>query len=76
PYGDAVTHAEAMARAQATEIGDDIVKSGGPAGLQDKEIVAIVAYIQRLGRDIKGTTTGSTAPVAASVLPATIGGIK
>jgi cytochrome c oxidase cbb3-type subunit I/II len=75
PYGDAITHAEAMARAQATEIADDIVKSGGPTGLQDKEIVAIVAYVQRLGRDIKGAPA-STAPVAASILPISAGGAR
>jgi cbb3-type cytochrome oxidase cytochrome c subunit len=42
-----------MAKAQAAEIAADIEKNGGPANLQDQEIVAIVAYIQRLGQDIK-----------------------
>jgi len=69
PYGDAINKAEPMARAQAAEIAADIERSGGPAGLKDKEIVAIVSYIQRLGRDIKGTQTASanTAPLAAGV---------
>jgi cytochrome c oxidase cbb3-type subunit I/II len=71
PYGNAVTQAEPMARAQATEIGNEIDKSGGPSGLQDKEIVAIVAYIQRLGRDIKGDTAKVVgAPVAAAPIVA------
>ncbi len=53
PYGDAVNKAPAMAREQAKSIAAAIVEQGGPAGLEDKEIVAIVAYMQRLGRDIK-----------------------
>jgi cytochrome c oxidase cbb3-type subunit I/II len=53
PYGDAVNKAPAMARAQAKEIAATIVSEGGPAGLEDKKIIAVVAYMQRLGRDIK-----------------------
>jgi cytochrome c oxidase cbb3-type subunit I/II len=57
PYGDAVNMAPDMARAQAKQIAAAIVEQGGPAGLEDKQMVAIVAYMQRLGRDIKVTTT-------------------
>ena len=53
PYGDAVNTAPAMARAQAKEVAAAIESEGGPKGLEDKKIVAIVAYMQRLGRDIK-----------------------
>ncbi|HEU5074065.1 MAG TPA: cytochrome-c oxidase, cbb3-type subunit I [Polyangiaceae bacterium] len=53
PYGDAVHSAEEMARAQARTIGDEIVKQGGPEHLADKKIVALTAYLQRLGTDIK-----------------------
>jgi cytochrome c oxidase cbb3-type subunit I/II len=53
PYGDAVNRAPAMAREQAAAIGAAIVDQGGPRGLENKEIVAIIAYMQRLGRDIK-----------------------
>ena len=53
PYGDAINRAPAMAREQARSIAAAIVEQGGPAGLEDKEMVAIVAYMQRLGRDIK-----------------------
>jgi cytochrome c oxidase cbb3-type subunit I/II len=52
PYGDAVTNAPAMARAQAEEIGAGIEASGGPAGMGDREVVALIAYLQRLGKDI------------------------
>ena len=53
PYGDAVNRAPAMAREQARSIAAAIVEQGGPAGLEDTEMVAMVAYMQRLGRDIK-----------------------
>jgi cytochrome c oxidase cbb3-type subunit I/II len=57
PYGDAVNKAPAMARAQAQQIAAAIKEQGGPAGLEDKQIIAMVAYMQRLGRDIKVTAT-------------------
>jgi cytochrome c oxidase cbb3-type subunit I/II len=60
PYGDAVTQAPAMARAQADQIGASIAGAGGPADLADKEIVALIAYLQRLGTDIR------KAPVAGA----------
>ena len=66
PYGNAVTQAEAMARAQATEIGNEIEKSGGPAGLGDKEMVAMIAYIQRLGHDIKSDAGKTTNPAVVA----------
>ena len=53
PYGDAVTRAPALAREQAERIGASIASAGGPADLADKEIVALVAYLQRLGTDIR-----------------------
>jgi len=53
PYGKEINHAEALARAQAKSIAAEIKKEGGPANLQDKEIVALIAYLQRVGTDIK-----------------------
>ncbi len=63
PYGDAVKPgvARQMAEAQAKTIADGIAQQGGPAGLERKEIVALTAYLQRLGTDIK-----RIAPVTAS----------
>jgi cytochrome c oxidase cbb3-type subunit I/II len=52
PYGDAVNEAETMAKDQAKTIAEDIVKQGGPKGLEQKQIVALIAYLQRLGTDI------------------------
>ncbi len=63
PYGDAVNSAEQMARAQAEGIASSIVEQGGPKGLQDKEITALVAYLQRLGTDIFKDPPKPEAPV-------------
>ena len=53
PYGDAVLHAERMARQQSQDIAARISAQGGPKHPQDKQITALVAYLQRLGIDIK-----------------------
>ncbi|MCA9299709.1 MAG: cytochrome-c oxidase, cbb3-type subunit II, partial [Phycisphaerales bacterium] len=55
PYGDAVEHAEDLARAQAQVIADDIESQGGPADLETKKVVAMIAYLQRLGTDLYAT---------------------
>ena len=76
PYGDAVNHAEAMARAQAHVISEEIVHQGGPKGLEAKKIIALIAYLQRLGTDIKkappapGGASAPLAQTAADVRPA------
>ncbi|MCU0635616.1 MAG: cytochrome-c oxidase, cbb3-type subunit II, partial [Gemmatimonadaceae bacterium] len=59
PYGDAVRagQAPAQAQAQAQQLAADIVKSGGPQGLESKKVIALVAYMQRLGQDVKGAQT-------------------
>nr|HMR11307.1 cbb3-type cytochrome c oxidase subunit II [Polyangiaceae bacterium] len=62
PYPDAVQgQAEPLARAQAKQVADEITTQGGPQGLEDKKIVALVAYLQRLGTDIK-TASAPTQP--------------
>jgi cytochrome c oxidase cbb3-type subunit I/II len=66
PYGDAVNKAEAMARTQAKEIAASIEASGGPKGLEDKEIVALTAYLQRLGRDLKNASASTVAAPAVT----------
>jgi cytochrome c oxidase cbb3-type subunit I/II len=53
PYGEAVLHAERMARQQSREIAERIASQGGPKHLEDKQITALVSYLQRLGIDIK-----------------------
>jgi cytochrome c oxidase cbb3-type subunit I/II len=71
PYGDAVKHAEHLAREQATRISGEIAAQGGPSGLEDKQIVALVAYLQRLGRDIQ--TPLDTAPRESGQPQAAVG---
>ena len=66
PYGVAVRTAPALARAQADAIGAAIVEQGGPAGLADRQVVAIIAYLQRLGRDIKLAAPATAAAPARS----------
>jgi cytochrome c oxidase cbb3-type subunit I/II len=70
PYGSAVTQAEALAKEQARSIAADIAANGGPSNLQNKDIVAIVAYLQRLGKDIKLATSPQTAVAAMTAKPA------
>jgi cytochrome c oxidase cbb3-type subunit I/II len=62
PYGEAVHRAPEMARAQARAVAGDIEALGGPTGLADKEIVALIAYLQRLGTDIRGAKPLPVAP--------------
>ncbi len=52
PYGDAVKSAPEMARRQAAEVAERVASQGGPPGLEDKKITALIAYMQRLGTDI------------------------
>lgn len=53
PYSDEeVRNAEAIAREQAAHIAAELVEQGGPEGLESKEIIALIAYLQRLGTDI------------------------
>ena len=54
PYtDDEIKNAIPLALAQGKLIAEDVAKNGGKKNLHDKEIVAIVAYMQRLGQDIK-----------------------
>ena len=52
PYTEAdAAGAVATARAQADSVAAQIVAQGGPDRLADREIIAMVAYLQRLGVD-------------------------
>ena len=46
------TAAVETARKQAGEIAAKIAADKGPAGLEDKEVVALIAYLDRLGSDL------------------------
>lgn len=61
PYSeDEIQNAASYAREQAEEIARDITAQGGPSGLEDKQIVALIAYMQRLGQDIKPSSVATT----------------
>ena len=60
PYGDAVTDAPSLARAQAARIAASIAQGGGESGYESKEIVAMIAYMQRLGRDVQSPTSAAS----------------
>ncbi len=66
PYGDSIHHAEEQAREQARQLAGEIEAQGGPSGLETKQIVALVAYLQRLGTDIHRApaTAPNEVPVA------------
>ena len=52
PYTDAqIQGAARLAQAQADSIAAEVESQGGPGRLADKEITALVAYLQRLGVD-------------------------
>ena len=52
PYdADTRAHDVDLARAQAKTISDEIVAQGGPTDLADKDVVALISYLQRLGAD-------------------------
>ncbi len=61
PYGEAVKQGKApeMARAQAQQLAAELVAQGGYTGLEDKQIIAVVAYLQRLGTDINKPASAS-----------------
>ena len=52
-YGEEeLTDADKHARKQAERVAADIVKQGGPAGVQEKQAIALIAYLQRMGTDL------------------------
>ncbi len=54
PYGTPeLTDAEGMARTQAAQISGALWIAGGPADVADKDVIALIAYMQRLGLDIR-----------------------
>jgi cbb3-type cytochrome oxidase cytochrome c subunit len=70
PYTDGeIETALATMHTQATAIAADVASQQGPAGLADKEIVALTAYLQRLGTDIRWKRTQPQAPASATVAP-------
>ena len=65
--------ADGHARKQAERVAADIVKQGGPAGVQEKQAIALIAYLQRMGTDLFRTEapkkTDAEATPASGVPP-------
>jgi cytochrome c oxidase cbb3-type subunit I/II len=73
PYERTVDQAAELARLQAAEIATEVETQGGGAGLADKEITALIAYLQRLGTDIHrlGPEDGGQPPPYLAAAPTT-----
>ncbi len=67
PYtdGDIETAAVEMQR-QAHAIAAEVEGQQGPGGLADKEVIALTAYLQRLGTDIRWKRTETPLPLAST----------
>jgi cytochrome c oxidase cbb3-type subunit I/II len=69
PYtDDDIRGAKQVAKAQAAAIAKDVADQGGPKNLQDAQVIALIAYLQRLGRDIQAVPAAppSAPPAGAS----------
>jgi cytochrome c oxidase cbb3-type subunit I/II len=77
PYGEAVRNgkAVALAKAQAEQIAKELVAQGGYENMADKKVIALVAYMQRLGTDISKPAPAPEAP-AAPAAPTATGGAQ
>jgi cytochrome c oxidase cbb3-type subunit I/II len=67
PYPkELVKDCQAQAQAQADSLAANLAKEGAP-GMGDKEVIALIAYLQRLGTDIKWREAGpaAAAPIAS-----------
>ena len=64
PYDAEKSQAPELARKQAESIAARIQAAGGPGDLADKRIIALIAYLQRLGTDIF-----KNQPAVSSVAP-------
>jgi cytochrome c oxidase cbb3-type subunit I/II len=75
PYTEAdIRNGIELAKVQAAEIAAKIEQQKGPGGLADKQIVALIAYVDRLGRDLFKTPAApppaaAGAKVAQDVVP-------
>jgi cytochrome c oxidase cbb3-type subunit I/II len=52
PYERELREGEAMALEQAQKVAKEIETQGGPAGLEKTKVVALIAYLQRVGVDL------------------------
>ena len=76
PYEQELTDAEAMAHKQADAVAAEIIAQGGTVSFEGKLIkdstaIALIAYLQRLGKDLYrvDTPTPALEERAASLIP-------
>lgn len=79
PYDEELTNAPEMAKQQAEKIAADIASQGGPVKrgelmTYDSQVIALIAYLQRLGVDLFATPpstepTPSTEPIPGEETP-------
>ena len=54
PYSeDEMMNAVQLLKTQATEVASRLKEQGGIDGIEDREVIALIAYLQRLGKDSK-----------------------
>lgn len=59
PYDEkTLVEADVIAQNEAKEIASQLVKDGAPAGLEDRQIVALIAYLQSLGQKTQPAGAG------------------
>jgi cytochrome c oxidase cbb3-type subunit I/II len=74
PYtADEVKGAAQLAREQGRQIAQSIAEQGGPQGLDETRLVALIAYLQRLGTDIKKSSAAAEATAGPDGLQAKAG---
>ncbi len=61
-YDFPIEESAEVAKQQALEVAGVLVEQGGPVGLQDTKMIALIAYLQRLGTDINRTESATPAP--------------
>ncbi len=73
PYSEPdIANAVVAAREQAAIVAGKIVQEQGPAGLETKQVIALIAYVDRLGVDLFAAPTpeaAAPAPDAAAPAP-------
>jgi len=71
PYtAEQIQNAEQDAKAQAKKIADGLVAQGGPRNMEDREIVAMIAYLQKLGKlPVPAPAAAPAAPAGAPAAP-------
>jgi cytochrome c oxidase cbb3-type subunit I/II len=58
-----------QAKTQAAQIAAKIEQEKGPGGLADKQVVALIAYVDRLGKDLFKTPPAPPAAAPAADEP-------